>query len=249
MEKLTRPGHKWLLAALSLGVGVAVALSMVFADAADSASTTEGENDRIAFSNNATGIFDVYTMRPDGSGLKNLTNSPLVDNYHDHVSPDGSQIVFERAPAAGFAADIWVMNADGSGLRQITDEPANDRHPSWHPDGERIIFMSDRDGGDFDLYVVNAADGSGLVQLTNAPATEARPKYSSDGYKIAYTKKKDTGDFSGFSIHVMGADGRNDRQITPDAMEAAGNDWSPTGTGSHSTTTTAGLVLPPTFGW
>lgn len=228
-QKLTRAGRQWLWLASTLGIGVAVALSMVFADGADSASEAEGGNDRIAFSNNASGDYDVYTMRPDGSDLKNLTNSPGVDDYHVHVSLDGSQIVFERAPAVAFAADIWVMNADGSGLRQITNDPANDRHPSWHPDGERIVFMSNRDGGDFDLYVVDAADGTGLVQLTNAPATEARPKYSPDGSKIVYTKRQDTGDFSGFSIHVMGADGRNDRQITPDAMEAAGNDWSSDG--------------------
>ena len=228
-EKLTRPGRQWLLLALTLGVGVAVVLSMVFAADADSAAKTEDGNDRIAFSNNATGDYDVYTMRPDGSDLKNLTSSPSLDDYHVHVSPDGSRIVFERAPTVASEADIWVINADGSGLRQITDEPANDRHPSWHPDGERVVFMSDRDGGDFDLYVVNAADGYGLVQLTEAPATEARPKYSPDGNKIAYTKKKDIGDFSGFSIHVMGDDGRKDRQITPDAMEAAGNDWSPDG--------------------
>jgi TolB protein len=199
------------------------------------ASVAEGGNERIAFSNDATGDHDVYTMRPDGSDLKNLTNSPGVDDYHVHVSPDGSQIVFERAPTAGFEADIWVMNADGSGLHQITNHPANDRHPSWHPDGERIVFMSDRDAaspwpiGDMDLYVVNAADGSGLVRLTNASGDEARPKYSPSGTKISYTKRRDTGDLSGFSIHVMDSDGRNDRQITPDAMEAAGNDWSPDG--------------------
>ncbi len=216
------------LLALTVGLGLAVGFSMAFAKGADSASATEGGNDRIAFSSNATGNYDVYTMRPDGSDLKNLTNSPLIDDFHVHVSPDGSRIVFERAPTAGFAADIYVMNADGTGLRQITNHLANDRHPSWHPDGERVVFMSDRDG-DMDLYVVNAADGSSPVQLTNAPATEARPKYSPNGTKIAYTKKTTAGNSGGFSIHVMDADGTNDRQITPDAMEAAGNDWSPDG--------------------
>ena len=208
---------------------------MVLAQTTTPDTAAEGGNDRIAFSNNATGDYDVYTMRPDGSDPKNVTNSPGVDDYHVHVSPDGSQIVFEKASAAGFGADIWVMNADGSGLRQITKDTANDRHPSWHPDGKRIVFMSDRDAdtpwpiGDMDLYVVNAADGSGTVRLTNAPGDEARPKYSPNGAKIAYTKRRDTGDLSGFSIHVMDADGGNDRQITPDAMEAAGNDWSPDG--------------------
>jgi dipeptidyl aminopeptidase/acylaminoacyl peptidase len=122
------------------------------------ASVAEGGNERIAFSNDSTGDHDVYTMRPDGSDQKNLTNSPGVYDYHVHVSPDGSQIVFERAPTVGFEADIWVMNADGSGMHKITNHPANDRHPSWHPDSERIVFMSDRDAaspwpvGDMDLY-------------------------------------------------------------------------------------------------
>src|SRR4028119_806174 len=63
---------------------------MVLAQTTTLDTATEGGNDRIAFSNNATGDYDVYTMRPDGSDPKNLTNSPSVDDYHVYVSPDGS---------------------------------------------------------------------------------------------------------------------------------------------------------------
>jgi len=59
------------------------------------------------------------------------------------ASPDGSTLVFERAPqfdnsTAGFVAgprplcpcSIWVVNRDGSGLRRIVDDG---RAPAWSP--------------------------------------------------------------------------------------------------------------------
>lgn len=48
------------------------------------------------------------------------------------VSPDGGQIVFERAATEDFAAatDLWLMNRDGSGLKLLQEAA---RAPAWSP--------------------------------------------------------------------------------------------------------------------
>lgn len=48
------------------------------------------------------------------------------------VSPDSTQIVFDRSPAEALdaPADLWIMNRDGSGQRLLV---ANGRAPAWSP--------------------------------------------------------------------------------------------------------------------
>lgn len=68
----------------------------------------------------------LYVMKPDGSGLKRLTNSGS-DGW-PAWSADGTQIIFSRKQRSW---DIYVINADGSGLRRITTGPANELTPDW----------------------------------------------------------------------------------------------------------------------
>lgn len=51
------------------------------------------------------------------------------------VSPDGSQIVFERsaAPDYSLATDLWLVNRDGSGLELLVEDG---QAPAWGPQGE-----------------------------------------------------------------------------------------------------------------
>lgn len=58
-------------------------------------------------------------------------------------SPDGTQVVFNAAPADDPSSQrLFIVNADGTGARQITDAPGTwyDIDPSWSPTGDRIAF-------------------------------------------------------------------------------------------------------------
>lgn len=59
------------------------------------------------------GTKDIYTVAPDGSGRRNLTQD-TADQYQPRWSPDGSEIVFGRG------GDVYVMNVDGSNVRNLT---------------------------------------------------------------------------------------------------------------------------------
>ena len=73
-----------------------------------------------------------YTVRPDGSGLTQLTHFPFTHRrlFSASFSPDGSQIVFGKADAKG-RGDIWIMNADGSNPHPVQTAKPWDSAPDW----------------------------------------------------------------------------------------------------------------------
>ena len=64
--------------------------------------------------------------------VKRLTNYSNLFAGQVTISPDGTQIVFDRATAKALdaPADLWIMNRDGSGQRLLA---ANGRAPAWSP--------------------------------------------------------------------------------------------------------------------
>ena len=83
---------------------------------------------------------DIYSVRLDGTGLRNLTNTPL-DEDSPAVSPNGRQVAFIRTTAGN--RDLWVMNVDGSGQKQLTSSAAEDEaEPEWSPDGTSIAYTT-----------------------------------------------------------------------------------------------------------
>jgi len=95
-------------------------------------ATWSPAGDKIAFTYVVDGGFDLFTIRPDGTGLRRLTTDGAGgQNNWAMWSPDGTRIAW------GKGDEIWVMNADGSDKRFVTREggvPA-----AWAP-GPYIAF-------------------------------------------------------------------------------------------------------------
>ena len=102
--------------------------------------------DRIGFTRDTGGTnsYEIFTIRPDGTDLKQLTHAPGND-AHCAWSPDGKYIVFSSA-RLGFRdetplydgspqpyAELFVMNADGSNQRPITSDKWEEGTPAWVP--------------------------------------------------------------------------------------------------------------------
>jgi dipeptidyl aminopeptidase/acylaminoacyl peptidase len=66
---------------------------------------------RIAFASQREGNFELYTMKPDGSDVRRLTDNPASD-LQPAWSPDGQRIAFTSNRSGN--SDIWVMDADGT---------------------------------------------------------------------------------------------------------------------------------------
>ncbi len=99
--------------------------------------------DLIMFSRQADGDYEIYTVSPDGTGLKRLTHARGND-AHMAWSPDGEQIAF-ASTRMGFKdemtytdapqpyGEIFVMRFDGSNLEQLTDDQWEDGTPAFVP--------------------------------------------------------------------------------------------------------------------
>ena len=142
--------------------------------------TWSPDGNRIAFHSNRSGVWDIWAVNLDGSGLANLTGSPSGDRY-PAWSPDGSKIAFTSD--RGDSYDVWGINADGSNPVNLTSTPGRDRYAMWSPDGKRIAFNTERDGNQ-EIYVMNA-DGSLQTNVTQTPdSTEGMADWSPDGKRL-----------------------------------------------------------------
>jgi TolB protein len=113
------------------------------------------------------GNYDIYSIRPDGSGLRRLTRSPAFD-ADAHFSPNGKSIVFGSDRTGN--ADVFVMRRNGTGVRRITRCPSFDAYPVSSSDGRSLAFVSERDGGVNDVFRMRL-DGTHVRKLTNSPDT------------------------------------------------------------------------------
>jgi Tol biopolymer transport system component len=99
--------------------------------------------DLIAFIRRTGSDFQVFTIHPDGTGLKQLTGSHGND-AHLAWSPDGERLLFASS-RMGFKdevvligapqpyGEIFVMRKDGTQIEQLTDNQWEDGGPAWQP--------------------------------------------------------------------------------------------------------------------
>ncbi len=176
---------------------------------------------RIVFRSDRDGDFEIYTMKPDGSELRRLTNNAAYDDF-PVWSPDGRKIAFVSDRDG--EPEIYRMDADGSRVRRLTtdDGPVN-AFPAWSPDGSKIAFATDRDG-DREIYVMES-DGSNQTNLSNHPGYDASPSWSPDGTRLLFNTRRD----GNHEIYVMNADGSNQARLTKNATTDEFPSWSPDG--------------------
>ena len=141
----------------------------------------------------------IYVMRPDGSGVTQLTRGP---GFHAEAgwSPSGTSLAINSDWGKRSLRGIWIIPAsDPNGVtvedaRRVTEVPDRaefDGEPQFSPDGRTIVFTRFKsfERSRSAIFRVNS-DGSGLERLTNYRLNASYPNVSPDGKWVAF----DSGD-------------------------------------------------------
>jgi Tol biopolymer transport system component len=97
----------------------------------------------------ATGDWDVFVMRPDGSTRRNITNTPDSNEMIAGISLDGKRILYRRtAKTSKMSSVLWgtlgelvIANSDGSSPF-VFGKDGECPWPSWSPDGKQIACVT-----------------------------------------------------------------------------------------------------------
>lgn len=135
---------------------------------ADSTGSAAPARDVIAFASDRDGDFEIYTMAPDGTGVRQLTKNRQTsksqsDDDEPKWSRDGRWIAFTSTrdhPTGGVERyELYVMGADGSGQRRITENDVAELVSGWTAEAE-IVFWRCREGIAGCTLLVVGRDGS-----------------------------------------------------------------------------------------
>jgi TolB protein len=172
---------------------------------------------------------EIYTMAPDGSGIRQLTTNS-TDDLHPAWTPDGRRIAFVRARTGGHA-DVWTMRAEGGDERLVARHGAA---PSWTADGNRIVFFryipppyppgSRMAWTPYSVFSVSAEGGDERLVVQEAYMAAASP----DGRKLAFLRWPTNPPWN-WQLMVS-TDGGNPTALTRAASEAMRASWSPDST-------------------
>ncbi|MFJ6080073.1 amidohydrolase family protein [Streptomyces sp. NPDC092369] len=164
----------------------------------------------IAFCAYRGGGFHLWTVRPDGSGLRRRTDGPW-DDRGPAWSPDGTRLAFasERGgdPVDGSPYRIHVLDLRTGAITRVTglsgqqgplqDAPWEDFDPTWSPDGTHILFVRAKVvttalGAALEARTIAtvAADGSGPVAVhhTETAAAQVMTPALAPGGRLAHLR-------------------------------------------------------------
>ena len=133
---------------------------------------------KIYFSSIISGNDEIWSINPDGSGQRQLTNN-TADEFAPIISPD-NKLVFFVSNKSG-SAQLWRMNTDGSGQEQITQTDGG--APVFvSPDGEWVYYRHILTNA---LWRISIRTGEQQLVLNKA---KPRFAFSPDGKQVAFSE-------------------------------------------------------------
>ncbi|WP_197274016.1 carboxypeptidase regulatory-like domain-containing protein [Hymenobacter sp. DG25A] len=188
--------------------------------------------DKIAYTSNETGQYQLYTMNRDGSGQRRITMLSVEGYQNSGIgycwSPDGAQLVYSHYD------QLYRINRDGTGLTLLATAPAGRhfRQCDWTVQGNLLLVQTiGAKPYDSEIYLYNADGTSPRLVVKNLPGRVDSPSFSIDGTEMLYTH-----DAAGFEsnagrqlnthIYKMKLDGTNLVDLST-GKQAGTNDMEP----------------------
>jgi Tol biopolymer transport system component len=193
-----------------------------------------GGGELIAFERVAPGAEQraLYTIRPDGGGLRLLRSA----GDYPHWSPDGSKLAFTACLDPPACATGMALLERSTGDVQGFSMPDPDIFTAcalWAPSGRELACegLSEGDPTRNGVYTVRASDGKGLTRITRNPGGDDFPlAYSPDGNHLLLAREDPSREGSANqALFVTPTGGGQPRRITPWGFTDDYASWSPDG--------------------
>jgi Tol biopolymer transport system component len=120
----------------------------------------------------------LYTIRPDGHGVRRLTHLP-GEQRSPAWSPDGREIAFEWVTPAG--ESLYLIRPDGTHLHRVTSAQIPPGRPAWSPDGRYLLAMAAFGSSETTPIVLIDVKTGRVSKLRTVPGGDADPSWSPHG--------------------------------------------------------------------
>jgi Tol biopolymer transport system component len=161
---------------------------------------------------------DIFSIQPDGSGLRRVTRSLGVDS-----EPSRSGRFFVYTCGLGDQLDLCRSDLNGENIVRLNHDTGIDLFPALSPDGEQVVWMSEQQHH-HELYVIDT-QGNKRRQLTSNGAYDVSPSWSPEGQQLAFVSNRD----GNYEIYRMGIDGKQVVRLTHNRSTDSAPAWSPDG--------------------
>lgn len=167
---------------------------------------------------------DVFTIKPDGGGIRNLTDGAFFQGAPTW-SPDGRHLLY-------FSNGNLVRRSRNGALRIVV--PAESSNGSlefpwtveFSPDGTKLVYCEKNqavESGEAKI-MVSRSDGSGARTIVELPGVTCQepPSWSPDGKSIVFARMTTSSRITSHShIWIVGADGSDARDLTPSDVQGS----------------------------
>ncbi len=144
----------------------------------NSAPAWSPDGKSLAVSLSREGGSQIFTLNPDGSGLRRLMSSPSIDT-EPRYSPDGKWIFFTSD--RGGSPQIYRMPAGGGDAQRVTFEGSYNVSPRVSPDGRSLAYIT-RNSGRFQVALLDLNNRQ--VQILTDSDRDESPSFAPNGRMI-----------------------------------------------------------------
>jgi len=111
------------------------------------------DGERVAYSSNRSGVFNVYAQSVAGGEAAQLTDSTTDPKFLQAFFPNDDRLVFSGDQGGNELDHVYVRNPDGSVVDLTPGDKLKANFAGFSADGARLwITTNERDAGVFDLY-------------------------------------------------------------------------------------------------
>lgn len=150
---------------------------------------------------------DLYLL-PAGQALeRRLTDDPATDAL-PRFTRDGRAILFGSERSGNW--QLYEIAPQGGPARRLRENRWREWQLDGSPDGREVAFLSDREGPE-SLFVMARAGGERRLVQHGRNSILGNPTWSPDGRLIVFSSNWRVG----HQIYLVGADGSDERRLSP----------------------------------